>query len=126
MDLFINVRRSSGRREGPLLRLERGDQDSHARHGAGAGTLSHQCERFSSGNNQYGHCSSHILRVVEAERKQELPIPWGRMGTGEDLVDSAAIFLASSDSDYMAGATVLVDGGCLAGSVLPRFRAPRG
>jgi NAD(P)-dependent dehydrogenase (short-subunit alcohol dehydrogenase family) len=67
----------------------------------------------------------HILKVVEAERKQS-SIPWGRMGTGEDLV-GAAIFLASSDSDYMAGSTLLVDGGCLAGSVLPpQFRASRG
>jgi glucose 1-dehydrogenase len=39
-------------------------------------------------------------------------IPWQRLGTVEDCV-GAAVFLASSDSDYVTGATVYVDGGLL-------------
>jgi NAD(P)-dependent dehydrogenase (short-subunit alcohol dehydrogenase family) len=37
-------------------------------------------------------------------------IPLGRVGQPEDLV-GAAIFLATSESDYMTGTTVFVDGG---------------
>jgi glucose 1-dehydrogenase len=39
-------------------------------------------------------------------------IPLKRMGTPEDVA-GCAIFLASSDADYVTGATVLVDGGLL-------------
>ncbi|MBV8819445.1 MAG: SDR family oxidoreductase, partial [Acidobacteriaceae bacterium] len=63
----------------------------------------------------------HIKELVEEERHRS-SIPWGRMGTGEDLV-GAAIFLASDESEYVTGSTLLVDGGSLAGSLLPpRFR----
>ena len=62
----------------------------------------------------------HILKLVELERKQS-SIPWGRMGTAEDLV-GAAVFLASEDSAYMTGSTLLVDGGQRAGSLLTGLR----
>ena len=64
-----------------------------------------------------------ITRLVDREREQT-SIPWGRMGNGPDLV-GAAVFLASDDSEYVTGSTILVDGGALAGSLLPpEFRAP--
>jgi len=40
-------------------------------------------------------------------------IPAGRWGTQED-VQGAAVFLASSASDYVNGYTIAVDGGWLA------------
>jgi glucose 1-dehydrogenase len=39
-------------------------------------------------------------------------IPLGRIGSPEDIV-GAAVFLASSESDYVTGATLYVDGGLL-------------
>jgi len=39
-------------------------------------------------------------------------IPWNRLGSIEDCV-GAAVYLASSDSDYVTGATIYVDGGLL-------------
>ena len=39
-------------------------------------------------------------------------IPLGRMGTPDDIA-KVAVFLASSDADYMTGAMVVVDGGML-------------
>jgi glucose 1-dehydrogenase len=37
-------------------------------------------------------------------------LPWGRLGTPEDI-GKAVAFLASSDADYITGASLLVDGG---------------
>ncbi len=37
-------------------------------------------------------------------------LPWGRLGTAEDI-GKAAAFLASSDADYITGAILRVDGG---------------
>lgn len=63
-----------------------------------------------------------IARLVDHERRQS-SIPWGRMGSAEDVV-GAAIFLASEESGYVTGTTLHVDGGSLAGSLLPpEFRA---
>jgi glucose 1-dehydrogenase len=39
-------------------------------------------------------------------------IPWKRIGEVEDVV-GAAVYLASSESDYVTGATIYVDGGLL-------------
>jgi glucose 1-dehydrogenase len=39
-------------------------------------------------------------------------LPWGRMGTPEDI-GRAAVFLASDDAEYVTGAALLVDGGLL-------------
>jgi len=41
-------------------------------------------------------------------------IPWGRMGTPEDIANAVA-FLVSDDADYITGATLRVDGGYLLG-----------
>ncbi|MFN4140495.1 SDR family NAD(P)-dependent oxidoreductase [Aestuariivirga sp.] len=49
-----------------------------------------------------------------AEYVKVMPhIPMGRVGQPEDMV-GAAVFLASDESSYVTGATVLVDGGYLA------------
>jgi glucose 1-dehydrogenase len=37
-------------------------------------------------------------------------LPWGRLGTPEDI-GKAAVFLASDDADYITGAALRVDGG---------------
>ena len=52
---------------------------------------------------------------ADRERSEEIldRIPAGRWGTPED-VKGAAVFLASSASDYVNGYTVAVDGGWLA------------
>jgi len=43
-------------------------------------------------------------------------LPWGRMGTPEDI-GKAAVFLASPDADYITGTELVVDGGlCLRGA----------
>ncbi|WP_406694517.1 SDR family NAD(P)-dependent oxidoreductase [Singulisphaera sp. Ch08] len=59
----------------------------------------------------------NIQALVERER-QHSTIPLGRMGTAADVV-GAALFLCSPASDYITGATLLVDGGMLSGSLLP-------
>ena len=63
-----------------------------------------------------------IMGLVEQERR-ESSIPWGRMGEGKDLA-GAAVFLVSSEAEYVTGASLIVDGGISAGSVLPpQFRS---
>jgi glucose 1-dehydrogenase len=47
--------------------------------------------------------TEHLARVAPS-------LPWGRMGTPEDI-GKAAAFLASDDADYITGAVLLVDGG---------------
>lgn len=43
-------------------------------------------------------------------------LPWGRLGTPED-VGKAAVFLCSEDADYVTGTELVVDGGlCLRGA----------
>ena len=46
----------------------------------------------------------------EKKRRVGQSVPYGRMGTAEDLVPMA-VFLASSDSDYVVSQTYGVDGG---------------
>lgn len=48
-------------------------------------------------------------------------IPWGRLGTIEDL-GACAAFLASADADYVTGATLRVDGGFVLGLGLPEAK----
>ncbi len=50
------------------------------------------------------------LEIKEKFRQVEAALPIGRFGTAEDLV-GAAIFLASSESDYVVGQTIDVNGG---------------
>ncbi len=54
----------------------------------------------------------------EAERDLLRLIPYGRVGEPTDL-GRAAVWLASDDSDYVAGATLYVDGGM---TLYPEFR----
>lgn len=48
--------------------------------------------------------------VGETRRETEREVPYGRFGKPDDLT-GIAVFLATSDSDYMLGQTVNVDGG---------------
>jgi glucose 1-dehydrogenase len=45
-------------------------------------------------------------------------IPWGRMGTPDDIAGTVA-FLAGADADYITGAMLRVDGGFKLGLQLP-------
>lgn len=58
-----------------------------------------------------------ILKLVDYEREHS-SVPWGRMGVASDIV-GAVLFLASQEAEYITGATILVDGGLSAGSLLP-------
>lgn len=53
-----------------------------------------------------------ILNTPERRARAEAKIPIGRVGQPSDLV-GAAIFLASRESDYITGHTLVVDGGWL-------------
>lgn len=46
----------------------------------------------------------------EAKKQTIMAIPWGRMGTPEDIAN-AVLFLSSQESDYITGQTIVVDGG---------------
>jgi NAD(P)-dependent dehydrogenase (short-subunit alcohol dehydrogenase family) len=50
------------------------------------------------------------LPLGEKKRQVGLAVPYGRMGTPDDLV-GAAVFLASADADYVVAQTLNVDGG---------------
>ena len=50
------------------------------------------------------------LQPGEKKRQVGAAVPWGRMGTPQDIV-GAALFLASSQADYVTGQTLNVDGG---------------
>jgi glucose 1-dehydrogenase len=54
----------------------------------------------------------HEVFGAELLRKVGPTLPWGRMGTPEDI-GKAAAFLASPNADYITGSTLLVDGGIL-------------
>lgn len=59
-----------------------------------------------------GFIQTRMTEELEAKRKEAIlsQIPFGRMGTGEDVAN-AAFFLASSLSDYITGQVLTVDGG---------------
>jgi NAD(P)-dependent dehydrogenase (short-subunit alcohol dehydrogenase family) len=50
------------------------------------------------------------LEIGEKKKQVGAAVPFGRMGVPEDIV-GAAVFLASSDSDYIVAQTLNVDGG---------------
>ena len=63
----------------------------------------------------WGHVDALFARyenLAPGEKKRQVgaAVPWGRMGTPQDIV-GAALFLASSQADYITGQTLNVDGG---------------
>jgi glucose 1-dehydrogenase len=54
--------------------------------------------------------AEHETFGSEAIAKAAPTLPWGRLGTPEDI-GKAAVFLASGDADYITGTALLVDGG---------------
>ena len=63
----------------------------------------------------WGHVDALFARyenLAPGEKKRQVgaAVPWGRMGTPQDIV-GAALFLASSQADYVTGQTLNVDGG---------------
>jgi glucose 1-dehydrogenase len=56
--------------------------------------------------------NSAALSVPEVRARLLARIPWNRLGDVEDCV-GAAVFLASSEADYVTGTTLYVDGGLL-------------
>ena len=63
----------------------------------------------------WGHVDALFARyenLAPGEKKRQVgaAVPWRRMGTPHDIV-GAALFLASSQSDYITGQTLNVDGG---------------
>jgi galactitol 2-dehydrogenase len=55
---------------------------------------------------------ARLERLAPGEKKRQVgaDVPFGRMGTAQDLV-GMAVFLASADSDYVVAQTYNVDGG---------------
>lgn len=47
---------------------------------------------------------------AEVLQREGAELPWGRLGTPEDIGEAAA-FLASDDADYITGSVLCVDGG---------------
>ena len=62
-----------------------------------------------------------LLALLSDDAKKQrrfVHIPMGRLGTVEELA-KAALFLASDDSSYMTGSSLIVDGGITAAYVTP-------
>ncbi|MGD9713008.1 MAG: SDR family NAD(P)-dependent oxidoreductase [Thermomicrobiales bacterium] len=69
-----------------------------------------------------GTIDTNIVRDQAVEERVSIidwqaTLPLGRIGTADDIV-GAALFLASREASYITGATIVVDGGSLAGSLL--------
>ena len=59
-----------------------------------------------------------LLSDDEKRQRRFVHIPMGRLGQAEELA-KAALFLASDDSSFMTGASLIVDGGITAAYVTP-------
>jgi len=59
-----------------------------------------------------------LLSDEAARQRRFVHIPMGRLGKAEELA-RAALFLASDDSSFMTGASLIVDGGITAAYVTP-------
>ncbi|HUE69672.1 MAG TPA: SDR family oxidoreductase, partial [Pirellulaceae bacterium] len=60
----------------------------------------------------------HATFGDDAIAKAAPSLPWGRLGTPDDI-GRAAAFLCSDDADYITGTSLLVDGGFALRGALP-------
>lgn len=60
----------------------------------------------------------HVTFGDDAIQQAASALPWGRLGTPEDI-GRAAVFLCSREADYITGSSLLVDGGFALRAALP-------